>query len=616
MRQLRRVPRREGLTRPRWRAWTAGVVLKNRFKWGPSVPGLKLTFLAPHRAEFRREVPGLGPFRQSGHLFRRRREFRRLRRRRLKYRVLHLGGRLLPPLFPPRMGGLPPRGYRQHFNFWSPRRGTRRRGLSFHPNRRGDPRRARRRRRRAYRGHPGGVAHSFREDYLRGLSGLFSSSLSSSGVHPGTPRNRLNLTVRAGRFGTPSYLVPPRRGVATPRRGGTITHFNYPQGWPTPRVRVRPRRVRLPRVTPPAPGMENLLEGTAHLVRARYGYRRGRATRVARRRRRAQLVTRDERRGWIFRRPRRGARQQETFELPAQLARKINFRRNQRRSLRKGLTFRKRCRTNRVRQLRRRRKLRVPRRVWKLFRRISRRARRRWTYRRVGPHGTNRTAGGGFYRMLPYFRPPWWRPRRFRPRLSTPRRIQLGQLRRRRYRQVFRTSWVGVRGVIRRGRPRRGYLRFRAGLARPRRGRGRRSRSSGRGTLKLRNRRVGPTRGVGDHLGRWFGLFTRGGITFPQGGREILRATPRGGILGLYQLFHTSLGSRSRRRGGALLKVPTLLQPTQSWSQVRRWFTRGVATRGDRGWLARITHEVATPTGTARGREEFIRAALFNRALL
>jgi len=122
--------------------------------------------------------------------------------------------------------------------------------------------------------------------------------------------------------------------------------------------------------------------------------------------------------------------------------------------------------------------------------------------------------------------------------------------------------------------------------------------------------------GMITHLGRWFGLFTRGGRGFPQEGREILRQTPRGGVLGLYQLFHTSLGSRTRRRGGALLKVPTLLQPYQSWSQVRRWFTRGVSTRGDRGWLTRISHEVISPVGVARGREEFIRAALFNRALL
>jgi ribosomal protein S7 len=76
------------------------------------------------------------------------------------------------------------------------------------------------------------------------------------------------------------------------------------------------------------------------------------------------------------------------------------------------------------------------------------------------------------------------------------------------------------------------------------------------------------------------------------------------------------LGVRNRRRGGAVVKVPNLLKQHQSWSLVRRWFTRGVSQRVNRSWVDRVLHEGTDPVRTSRAREDFIRAALMNRALL
>lgn len=624
--RLRFAPRakpRLGITRPRWQSWTSGVVLQRRFKWGPSVPGLKLTFLAPHRASFRFEVPSKGPFRQSTQLYRRRREMRRFRKR-VKYRTLFLGSQTRPPFFPPRMQGLPPRGYRQHFNFWAPRRKIRKRRFPFQAYRVSSRRRDQRRLRKVLHARPRGLSFFFRQDYLRGLSTLFTSSFQGK-IFQNFSSNRSNLTVRKIR--APSYLISP-----SPQKVSFSTlrlPFSFKGGWPFPKRKVYPRRGFASGVTPPFRGMENLLEGVAHLQEVRYRYRKNRTGRVPRRRRRTQLVTRDERRGWIFRRPHPRRREQPFCDISSFLARGVHRSRRLRRTHRKQLTFRKRCRTNRVRQLRRRRKLWVPRRMWKLFRQMGRRPRRRWKVLRVGPHGTNRR-GGRFHKIFPFFRSPWWTRRRPRTRLSTFRKTQRFLFRQRRNRQISRLSWIGVRGLARRVESPRRYLRqrvqrlgrrprrrfsFGLGTRRKRRGRRGRGRRVPSGWLKARGSSR-PDYPRGYHLGRWFGLFTRRGQTFSQEGREILRAIPPRGVTNLYHLFATSLGSRSRRRGGALLKVPTLLEPRQAWSQVRRWFTRGVATRGDRGWSNRVVHEILSPVGVARGREEFIRAALFNRALL
>lgn len=625
LRLSRKVNPRQEITRPRWRAWTSGIVLEHRFKWGPSIPGLTLRFLAPHRAPYRFEIPGEGPFRQSSQFFRRRREIRRSRRS-VKYRTLFLGLQTQIPSFPPRVQGLPPREYRQHFNFWAPRREARNRGLPFQAYRVNSLRRDRRRRRKMYQARPRGLAFFFRQDYLRGLSTLFSSSLKK--VFQSSSSNRLNLTVQKGTQTFPFYLVSPSAQKPLPLSLSTLP-FSFKGGWPHPKQKIRRRRGITSGVTPPFRGMENLLEGVTHLQEIRYHYRKNRTNRVSRRRRRTQLVTRDERRGWIFRRPHPRRRDQPFFKISSFLARRVHRARRLRRAHRKQLTFRKRCRINRVRQLRRRRKLWVPRRMWNFFRRMGRRPRRLWKVNRAGPHGTNRR-GSHFYKIFPFFRSPWWKRRQSRARLSTFRKIQLQRFRQRRNRQISRLSWIGVRGRSRRVELPRRYLRRRPQRLgrRPRRrpsfggwlvknrrrGRGRRRKVS-LGRLKARGSSR-PDYPQEYHLGRWFGLFTRRGQTFSQEGREILRAIPSSGVTNLYYFFATSLGSRSRRRGGALLKVPTLLEPRQAWSQVRRWFTRGVATRGDRGWSNRVVHEILSPVGVARGREEFIRAALFNRALL
>jgi len=200
-----RVKPRLGITRPRWQSWTSGVVLQRRLKWGPSVPGLKLTFLAPHRASFRFEVPSKGPFRQSTQLTRRRQVSYRIRKR-VKYRTLFLGSQTRPPHFPPRMQGLPPRGYRQHFNFWAPRRRIRKRRFPFQAYRVNSRRRDQRRLRKIFRARPRGLSFFFRQDYLRGLSTLFTSSFQGK-ILENFSSNRSNLTVRKIR--APSYLISP-----------------------------------------------------------------------------------------------------------------------------------------------------------------------------------------------------------------------------------------------------------------------------------------------------------------------------------------------------------------------------------------------------------------------
>jgi len=621
LRSLRRSPRRTYLVRPRWRGWTPGVVLQKKFTWAPSTPGLKLRHLLPRRYRTRFEVPGPGPFRQRAQFFRRRR--RRRSRRKVRWLATHQGPRLSPPEGPPLIDGLPPRGYAHHWTFWGLRRRARNRGLLWNPNRRGDRRGARRRRRRALRGRPGGVHVSFRQDYLRGLSYLMVPAtrvVTLRAIPRGISRNRINLGVRSSRRGGPSYLNPR---VGTPPAGASF-YFTSPRGVPTlpsgwtPR-RGRPRRLSAPAAGVTPPGVETLLEGTAQFVGARYRYRRGRTTRVARRRRRIQLVTRGERRGWMFRLPHRKSR---GFNLELESRYRAVFvradlKRVARRRHRRDLSFRKRRRSNRVRHARRKRKKRVPRRVWKLLRRVGRRARLRWGPARVGPLGLNRRARGRtLHRGNPFFRLPWWVPRQFRPRLPTRRKLQINLLRRRRGRQLVRASWVGLRGKPRPRRRIRRYLRGRPRRLNRRRRRGRRRRGRlPRGVVRTKAT-TWATEKATPHLGRWWGLFTRRGQSFPREGREVIRSTRGTTLAGLFYLFHTPLGSRTRRRGGALLKVPSLLQPRQSWSQVRRWFTRGVSTRGDRDWTARVVQELISPVGVARAREEFIRGALFNRALL
>jgi len=619
LRSLRRGARRTYRVRPRWRGWTPGSVLTKRYTWAPSRLGLKLRHLVPRRIHFRREIPGPGPFRQSALFFRRKR--RRRRRRKVKWRALNLGTRLGPPNWPPLIGGLPPRGYAHHYSFWGSSRRVRNRGLSFNPDRRGSRRGPRRRRRNQFRARPGGVNVHFRQDYLRGLSYLMVASTGSSltRVPPrGAPRNRLNRGVRRPRRGLPHYLQPPLSVVHPVYRGGALPTGIplLPVGW-SPR-RGRPRRGKTPPGVAPPPGVNTLLEGTTQFVGARWGYRRGRTSRVARRRRRIQLVTRGERRGWMFRLPHRKSRGWLDLESRHRgLFVRADLQRVARRRHRRELTFRKRRRSNRIRHVRRKRKKWVPRRVWKLLRRVGRRARRRWGLPRIGPVGLNlRARGLTLYRVTPFFRSPWWVTRQFRPRLRTPRKVQVKLFQTRRARRVDRSSWVGIRGSTRRGRPPRRYLRGRARRLNPRPRRARRRGRLPRGSLRVRSSRPpGGEPGLSQHLGRWFGLFIRAGQGFPRGGREILR-TPGVNLGGLYQAFYTPLGSRTRRRGGALLKIPALVGTRQSWSQVRRWFTRGVSTRGDRNWTTRVVHELITPTGVARARDEFIRASLFNRALL
>jgi hypothetical protein len=332
--------------------------------------------------------------------------------------------------------------------------------------------------------------------------------------------------------------------------------------------------------------------------------------------------------------------------------------------IQKTIRFERRRGVNaRRRRNRRRRRIWYPNPLWRFLKRFNR-FRLRWNRvvrTNLGPYRA--TTFARRYR--------WWEHLRLKGfRFSTPRRTKILLRRLRRSRWIQRVPWVGIRGAnqivpklrlkerhkilkqhqIRprprrrlRSRPRhtwrhskarslirvnrlRSLIRIKRRLRRPRRMLLRRiypgtTRSDciHPRQLPFCHRRTTPPGALtlGGQLYRWRGLFIKkGGATKVDHLVRQFNRNVRGGILHLYYLFHTPLGARNRRRGGAVLKVPNLLKQHQSWALVRRWFTRGVLSRGDRSWMDRVLHEGIDPARTSRAREDFIRGALLNSALL
>lgn len=125
-----------------------------------------------------------------------------------------------------------------------------------------------------------------------------------------------------------------------------------------------------------------------------------------------------------------------------------------------------------------------------------------------------------------------------------------------------------------------------------------------------------PVPSVGGWAPRLWGLFIRKGRKIRV--ENLSRRLRRGGFHpgALYFGGWSHLGTRNHRRGGATLKVPTMVTPAKAVAVVRRWVTRVVQTRGERTWTARVAAVLEDPAGVVKLRDTHNGGALFNVALL
>lgn len=122
-------------------------------------------------------------------------------------------------------------------------------------------------------------------------------------------------------------------------------------------------------------------------------------------------------------------------------------------------------------------------------------------------------------------------------------------------------------------------------------------------------------------ISKWKNLWTHRGV--PPGDQFINMLgknspyTLNTQIVRLYYLFGTSLGMRSKRKGGSYLKLPKLVQTQQSWTRVRRWFTQACTATGlIRTWKERVYSEFDRPRKLQKLRDDHVRSSLRNRAYL
>lgn len=590
---------------------------------------------------------------------------RKVRRpRRFRTRTLYRGVVVTPPGRPPLEVGLwvptHGQGYHPHWLSWRGRRRVQRRRVRPVGLTPGGPtwgfrtRRLRgllRWRRRVYRGYPTQRAH-FQQDYLRGLTQLVGSHLNSRIPYVGPSRGVSNRAARLLTFrGWRSYFLTPPKTYPKPwteLSQRPWLNLKWSLGWTSRKVSrrrflkktkliSRPVSIRVNPVR--AANLLMAFDGANQWLRARVYYRQGRLANYPRLRKGRHFLDYHHQRGH-FRRVPPGWPLTSIWSPRHQLRRQ-----HWRRQSREAQLLTRRRHRNRKRRSRRKRRRWGDRKLWRTLRQ-NHHWRPRW---RRFPHAViSRRNLLGWTSLVPQLR----RRRKFRRYnhwwswLVSPRQNRIRLSRRRRERQPGRSPWLGIRlatqispvgGYLRR---RRKYLGVGPLMGAHPRGRGRRP---ARGVLRRRLRpqkitvaeeetppQIHPRQRrwlnpVGKppswaspitQIHRWRGLFVKKGkaTVVDHLLRQFRRSTK--GIFHLYLLFHTSLGARTRRRGGALLKVPALVQTYQSWGLVRRWFVRGVSTRGDRSWEARVLHEGVDPVRTARARGDFIRGALLNSALL
>jgi hypothetical protein len=120
--------------------------------------------------------------------------------------------------------------------------------------------------------------------------------------------------------------------------------------------------------------------------------------------------------------------------------------------------------------------------------------------------------------------------------------------------------------------------------------------------------------------GKLFNLFFRGGaksrVERLQRRVTWLYKTKNLSVNNLYYRFFTALGTRSRRQGGLLVKLPAVVLPRVSLARTRRWIKQAVVKRGERGWWSRAENELVFPVQSFKLRESFVNGVYTNVALL